>query len=48
MDEEPNAATGVGFCGLLCLLLTGLKLTGYITLSWWWVAASFLRSRWLF
>jgi predicted tellurium resistance membrane protein TerC len=30
---------GVGFCGLLVLLFIGLKLTGHITWSWWWVFA---------
>lgn len=29
----------VGFNGLLLLLFIGLKLTGYITWSWWWVLA---------
>lgn len=28
---------GIGFCGLLTILFVGLKLTGYITWSWWWV-----------
>ncbi len=28
---------GVGFFGLLTILFIGLKLTGYITWSWWWV-----------
>lgn len=28
---------GVGFAGLLTVLLIGLKLTGAITWSWWWV-----------
>ena len=30
---------GIGFLGLLALLFIGLKLTGYITWSWWWVLA---------
>jgi len=30
---------GVGFFGLLQLMLIGLKLTGYIDWSWWWVLA---------
>ncbi len=30
-------SAGIGFCGLLCLLFIGLKLTGYITWSWFWV-----------
>lgn len=28
---------GIGFIGLLTILFIGLKLTGYITWSWWWV-----------
>lgn len=28
---------GIGFMGLLAVLFVGLKLTGYITWSWWWV-----------
>lgn len=28
---------GLGFTGALLLLFIGLKLTGYITWSWWWV-----------
>jgi hypothetical protein len=28
---------GVGFAGLLMLLFIGLKLTGVIAWSWWWV-----------
>lgn len=28
---------GIGFAGLLTVLFIGLKLTGYITWSWWWV-----------
>jgi len=30
---------GVGFAGWLFLLFLGLKLTGYIAWSWWWVTA---------
>jgi len=28
---------GIGFLGLLTILFIGLKLTGYIAWSWWWV-----------
>lgn len=28
---------GIGFSGLLTVLFIGLKLTGHITWSWWWV-----------
>ena len=30
---------GIGFFGLLTILFIGLKLTGYINWSWWWVFA---------
>jgi len=32
-----NGNVGSGFGGLLTLLFVGLKLTGCITWSWWWV-----------
>lgn len=28
---------GIGFCGLLTIVFTTLKLTGHIAWSWWWV-----------
>lgn len=28
---------GIGFTGLLTVLFIGLKLTGVIAWSWWWV-----------
>jgi hypothetical protein len=28
---------GIGFAGMLAILFIGLKLTGYIDWSWWWV-----------
>lgn len=28
---------GIGFMGLLTLLFIGLKLTNYISWSWWWI-----------
>jgi len=28
---------GIGFFGLLAILFIGLKLTGFIAWSWWWV-----------
>lgn len=28
---------GIGFPGMLTILFIGLKLTGHITWSWWWV-----------
>lgn len=29
--------SGIGFSGLLAVLFIGLKLTGFISWSWWWV-----------
>ena len=37
MKDSNNS--GVGFGGALTLLFIGLKLTGYISWSWWWVFA---------
>lgn len=36
MANSTNSG-GVGLGGLLTVLFVGLKLTGYITWSWWWV-----------
>lgn len=38
-DSEKNGkkTVSIGFFGLLTLLFIGLKLTGYIAWSWWWV-----------
>lgn len=32
-------SSGIGLGGCLFLLFTGLKLTGYIDWSWWWVTS---------
>ena len=38
MSNKAEAhASGIGFGGLLTVLFVGLKLTGYIAWSWWWV-----------
>jgi hypothetical protein len=39
MSGNNTAASsgGIGFMGLLAVLFIGLKLTGYITWSWWLV-----------
>ena len=37
MSEQKNQTWGGGFLGLLTLLFIGLKLTGNIAWSWWWV-----------
>lgn len=36
MSSSSNSG-GIGFVGLLTILFIGLKLTGYIDWSWWWV-----------
>jgi len=38
MSNNTSASSGgIGFPGLLTVLFIGLKLTGYINWSWWWV-----------
>ncbi len=32
-----SSSSGVGFFALLTVMFVGLKLTGYIDWSWWWV-----------
>jgi hypothetical protein len=34
-----NKSSGIGFGGVLTVLFVGLKLTGYIDWSWWWVTS---------
>ena len=36
-DYNVISYDSIGFTGLLTLLFIGLKLTGYISWSWWWV-----------
>lgn len=36
-NNNSSSSSGIGFTGLLIVLLIGLKLTGYITWSWVWV-----------
>jgi hypothetical protein len=36
-DKSSSSSSGIGFAGLLTILFIGLKLTGYIDWSWWWV-----------
>jgi len=35
--SSSSSSGGIGFCGLLTVLFIALKLTGYISWSWWWV-----------
>lgn len=37
MSGSSTSSGGIGFVGLLTILFIGLKLTGYINWSWWWV-----------
>lgn len=37
MSNISGSSGGIGFFGLLTVLFVGLKLTGYIDWSWWWV-----------
>lgn len=36
-SNTDSSSGGISFVGLLTILFVGLKLTGYITWSWWWV-----------
>jgi predicted tellurium resistance membrane protein TerC len=35
--SESKSSNGISFTGLLTLLFIGLKLTGNVDWSWWWV-----------
>ena len=37
MDKSSSSSSGIGFTGLLAIVFITLKLTGFITWSWWWV-----------
>ena len=40
MSANSNSSSGgIGFAGLLTILFIALKLTGFITWSWWWVVS---------
>lgn len=36
-SASSSSSGGIGFIGLLTILFIGLKLTGFIAWSWWWV-----------
>lgn len=38
-DKNVSVQVGPNFLGLLTIVFITLKLTGYITWSWWWVLA---------
>lgn len=39
--SSSSSSSGISILGLLGVLFVGLKLTGYIDWSWWWVTAPF-------
>lgn len=36
-NNSTPSSGGISFAGMLTILFIGLKLTGYIDWSWWWV-----------
>lgn len=36
-NNSSSSSGGIGFVGLLTIVFTTLKLTGFIDWSWWWV-----------
>lgn len=38
-EKTTTKSSEIGFLGLLTVLFVGLKLTGYIDWSWWWVVS---------
>ena len=36
-NTSNSSSSGVGLASLLTVLFVGLKLTGFVTWSWWWV-----------
>jgi hypothetical protein len=40
-EKSSSRSGGIGVLGLLGVLFVGLKLTGVIGWSWWWVTAPF-------
>lgn len=41
MSKSSSSSSGATTLGLLGVLFVGLKLTGFIDWSWWWVTAPF-------
>jgi hypothetical protein len=39
--SDAKSSSGIGVFGLLGVAFVVLKLTGFITWSWWWVTAPF-------
>lgn len=36
-NNSSSASSGIGFCGILCIVFVVLKLVDVIDWSWWWV-----------
>lgn len=43
-SSSSSSSGGIGFTGLLVILFIGLKLTGFITWSWFWVLSPIIFS----
>lgn len=41
MSTSSSSSSGATVLGMLGVLFVGLKLTGFIDWSWWWVTAPF-------
>ena len=39
MSDSNTSSGGIGLFGMMFIVFLTLKLTGYITWSWWWVTA---------
>ena len=44
MSKNTTSSGGIGFFGLLTVLFIGLKLTGYIAWTWFWVLSPMIFS----
>lgn len=42
MSKNTNASSGIGFWGLLFIVLLALKLSGAANISWWLVFSPFI------
>jgi len=40
-NNSSSSSSGIGVLGLLGIVFVVLKLTGYISWSWWWVTVPF-------
>lgn len=38
-NSSSSSSGGIGFFGVMFILFLGLKLTGHIDWSWWWITA---------